>query len=69
MNIRFTRSLQVAYLRVHVGTVQVHLSAVLMDELTNFTDVLLKHSVCGGVRDHDGSQICLMFVHLLESIA
>ena len=46
-----------AHLGVHVGTVHVHLTAVVMDEIAHLPHALLKDSVGGRVRDHDGGKI------------
>lgn len=45
-----------AYLSVHVGTVHVHLTAVVVDDLADCVHILLVHTVCGGVGDHEGCQ-------------
>ena len=49
-----------ADLGVHVSAVHVDLSAVLVDDLADFLDRLLKHAVRAGVGDHDAREIFFM---------
>ena len=41
-------------LGIHVGTIHVDLSAVLVSELANLDDTLFKYTVRAWVGDHDG---------------
>ena len=41
-------------LRVHVRAVQIHLSAVRMNEVANLADLLFKHAVRGRISHHHG---------------
>lgn len=57
-------SIYSSHLCVHISTVQVDLSSVLVDEIADIINALLKHTEGGGVRDHHGCQVSLVFVHL-----
>lgn len=61
------RYLCLSHLGVHVGAVQIDLAAVRVNQVAHFSDVLLKHAKGGGVGEHHGCQISLVFVHLQES--
>ena len=50
--------------RVHVGAVHVNLSAVAMDDVADFLDVLLEHAVSGRVRDHQRGEALRMKLRL-----
>src|SRR5690606_20307694 len=41
---------------VEVGAVDVHLPAVLVDDVADLADAFLEHAVGGGVGDHQGGQ-------------
>src|ERR1700716_978694 len=51
-------------LRIHVGAVEIDLSAMLMHDVTDFTDVLLEHAMGRGIGDHDRGEIFRMFLRL-----
>ena len=55
-----------AHLSVHICSVQVDLSSVLVDQVTHISDVLFKHSIGGWVRNHDCCQVLLVFIHLKD---
>lgn len=55
-----------AHLGVHIGTIQVHLAAVLVNKITHFSDMLLKHAKGGRVGEHHGCQTCLVLIRLEE---
>lgn len=61
------RHLCLSHLGVHVGAVQIDLAAVCVNQVAHFSDVLLKDAEGGGVGEHHGCQISLVFVHLQES--
>ena len=60
---KISRSAQ-AYLSIHVGSVKVDLTAVLVDDAAGLDHTLFKDSVGGGVGDHQGSEPLLMFARL-----
>ena len=45
------------HLGIHVGAVHVHLAAVGVNQLRHFEHRGFKHPVCGGVRDHEGTEV------------
>src|SRR5258705_159529 len=47
-------------LRIHVGAVEINLSAMLVDDVANVADVLLEHAVGRGIGDHDGGEVFRM---------
>lgn len=55
-----------SHLCVHVSTVQIHLTSVLMDKSTNVSNVLLKDTESGRVGDHHGCQSGFVFIHLKD---
>ena len=46
-----------AHLRVHVGSIEIDLPAVPMDDLADLADALFKHPVRRGIGDHDGREL------------
>lgn len=61
------RELCLSHLGVHVGAVQIDLAAVRVNQVAHFSDVFLKHAEGGGVGEHHGCQVSLVFVHLQQS--
>ncbi|KAH3683604.1 hypothetical protein WICPIJ_005451 [Wickerhamomyces pijperi] len=55
-------------LGVHVGTVKVHLPAVGMDQVDDFTDRWFEQTVSGWVCDHDGGQLVLVLLNLCVKV-
>ena len=53
-----------AHLRVHVGTVHVHLAAVGVDQFADFLDRFLEHAVGGRVGNHQRAQVGRMLLGL-----
>ena len=51
-------------LRVHVGAVEIDLSAMAMHDVADLADVLLEHPVGGGIGDHHGGEIFRMLRRL-----
>ncbi len=51
-------------LRVHVGAVEIDLSAVAMHDLADLAYVFLEHAMGGGIGDHDGGEIVGMLCRL-----
>ena len=39
---------------IEVGTIDIHLTAVIMNDLANFFDALFKHAMSGGISHHNG---------------
>lgn len=57
-------SAEITYLGIHVCSIQVNLASVFVNQLTHIPNLLLKHTIGGRVRDHDGCQVLFVFVHL-----
>lgn len=53
-----------SHLGVHVGTVQVDLTAKVMDHLAEFLDAFIEDAIGRWVRHHDGTKPVLVLVHL-----
>ena len=56
------------HLRVHVGAVHVHLTAVLMDDVADGADLVLEYAMGGRVRNHQARQVVAMFGGLPSEI-
>lgn len=52
------------HLGIHICPVKVDLSSVLVNQGAHITDILFKHAVGRWIRDHDGGQVILVFIHL-----
>src|ERR1700681_2391790 len=52
-------------LRVHVGAVEIDLSAMAMHDVADLADMLLEHAVGGGIGDHDRGEIFSVLLSLL----
>mmetsp|Transcript_28308 Transcript_28308/g.91616 ORF Transcript_28308/g.91616 Transcript_28308/m.91616 type:complete len:458 (+) Transcript_28308:216-1589(+) len=57
-----------ANLRIHVGAVHVDQAAGVVDHLADLYNGVLKHSVGGGVGDHEGSEVGLVQLNLLLEV-
>jgi hypothetical protein len=55
-------------LSVHVGSIHVHLSSSIMNEVNHVTDVLLKQTIRAWIRDHDTAQLGLVLLHELAQM-
>src|SRR5439155_23507854 len=53
-----------AHLRVHVGAVEIDLSAMLVDNVADVADMLLEHAVGRGIGNHDRGEVFRMFFGL-----
>src|SRR6266481_8526173 len=53
-----------ADLCVHVGAVEIDLSAMLVDDVADIADMLLEHAVGRGIGDHDGGEVIRMLFGL-----
>ena len=51
-------------LRIHVGAVEIDLSAMAMHDVADLANVLLEHAMGGGIGDHDGGEIVRMLRRL-----
>src|SRR5258707_1983491 len=51
-------------LRVHVGAVEIDLSAMAMYDVADLADVLLEHPMDGGIGEHHGGERCRMLRRL-----
>lgn len=63
-NNKKTKKQKEAYLGIHIGTIQVNLASMFVNEVTYIPYALLKNSIGGRVSDHYSSQIVLVFVYL-----
>ena len=52
------------HLSVHVGAVHVNLASALMDHVTHFHHLILKHAVSGRISDHQAGQPILKLLSL-----
>src|ERR1700750_2254836 len=43
-------------LRIHVGTVEIDLAAMVMHDVADLANMLLEHAVGGGIGDHYGGE-------------
>src|ERR1700761_207094 len=48
-------------LRIHVCSIHINLTAVLVDKLTSLFDLWLKDTKGAGIGDHDGAELLIMF--------
>ena len=53
-----------ADLRVHVGAVEIDLSAMAVHDVADIADVLLEHAVRRGIGDHHGGEVFRMLLRL-----
>ena len=51
-------------LRVHVGAVEIDLSAMAVNDVADLADMLLEHAVRRGIGDHDGGEVVAVLVRL-----
>lgn len=51
-------------MRIHVGSIHVHLAAVVVNQISNFVDGVFVLASGGRESDHDGSQVILVFLSL-----
>ena len=56
------------HLRIHVGTVHVHLPAVVMHQTTDFDDGLFKHAMRGRIGDHESGHLVFAGLQLRRQI-
>ena len=51
-------------LRVHVGAVEIDLSAMAVNDVADIADVLLEHAMRRGIGDHHGGEVFRMLLRL-----
>src|ERR1700731_3671919 len=47
-------------LRIHIGAVEIDLSAMAVHDVADLADVLLEYTMGGGIGDHDGGELVRM---------